>query len=225
MIPDLDKDVLAARIAKNIAALVDSTTEQFVMNLGVGIPTMVSEYVTNPNIYLQAENGMVGVGPLAEGDDVHPMLINASRQPVLETPGCSYMDSSASFGLIRGGHIDATVLGAFEVDQDANVANWIIPNGKQLGVGGAMDLVAGAKKVIIAMSHTNKGKSKLIKKCTLPITGLGEVDVVVTELAVFFVEKGKYILKKIAPEVTVDDVKSVTELAFEVDPKLEKMLA
>jgi len=225
MIPELDKDVLAARIAKNIAALVDSTTGQFVMNLGVGIPTMVSEYVTNPNIYLQAENGMVGVGPLAEGGDVHPMLINASRQPVLETPGCSYMDSSASFGLIRGGHIDATVLGAFEVDQDANVANWIIPNGKQLGVGGAMDLVTGARKVIIAMSHTNKGKSKLIKKCTLPVTGLGEVDVVVTELAVFFVEKGRYVLKKIAPEVTVDDVKSVTELAFEVDPKLEKMLA
>ncbi|MDL2209380.1 succinyl-CoA--3-ketoacid-CoA transferase [Desulfovibrio sp. OttesenSCG-928-O18] len=224
MIPELDKDTLSARIAKNIAALVDTTTEQFVMNLGVGIPTMVSEYVTNPNIYLQAENGMVGVGPLAEGDQIHPLLINASRQPVIETPGCAYMDSSASFAMIRGGHVDATVLGAFEVDQDANVANWIIPNGKQLGVGGAMDLVAGAKKVIIAMSHTNKGKSKLIKKCTLPITGAGEVDVVVTEIAVFFVENGKYILKKIAPEATVDDVKSVTELDFEVDPKLEKML-
>ena len=225
MIPELDKDVLAARIAKNIAALVDSTTEQFVMNLGVGIPTMVSEYVTNPNIYLQAENGMVGVGPLAEGDQIHPMLINAGRQPVLETPGCSYMDSSASFGLIRGGHVDATVLGAFEVDQDANVANWIIPNGKQLGVGGAMDLVAGAKKVIIAMSHTNKGKSKLIPKCTLPITGLGEVDIVVTELAVFTFKDGKITLIKKAPEITLEEIKSVTDVVYEVAPVVETMIA
>ncbi|CAK7065358.1 MAG: Butyrate--acetoacetate CoA-transferase subunit B [Desulfovibrio sp.] len=225
MIPELDKDALAVRIAKNIAALVDTATEPFVLNLGVGMPTQVSTYVTNPNVYVQAENGMMGVGALATPEEAHPMLCNAGRQPVLETPGCSYMDSVTSFGMIRGGHVDATVLGAFEVDQDANIANWIIPNGKQLGVGGAMDLVAGANKVIVAMSHTNKGKTKLIKKCTLPITGVGEVDIVVTELGVFFFENGTVILKKIAPEATVEDVRSVTELAFEVDPNLEKMIA
>jgi 3-oxoacid CoA-transferase B subunit len=135
------------------------------------------------------------------------------------------MDSSASFGMIRGGHLDATVLGAFEVDQDANIANWIIPNDKQLGVGGAMDMVGGANKVIVAMSPTNKGKTKLIKKCTLPITGLGEVDIVVTELGIFFFESSKVILKKIAPEIIVDDTQSVTELSFEVSPNLEKMIA
>jgi 3-oxoacid CoA-transferase B subunit len=226
MIPELSKEDLAARIAKNIAALVDDdATEPFVLNLGVGMPTQVATYVTNPNIYIQAENGMMGVGPLANEKEAHPMLCNAGRQPVLETPGCSYMDSASSFGMIRGGHVDATVLGAFEVDQDGNIANWIIPNGKQLGVGGAMDLVAGANKVIVAMSHTNKGKIKLIKKCTLPITGLGEVDVVVTEIGIFSFENGKVILKKIAPEVTVEDVKSVTDIFFTVAPDLEKMLS
>ncbi|GHV53606.1 succinyl-CoA--3-ketoacid-CoA transferase [Deltaproteobacteria bacterium] len=225
MIPALDKDALVARIAKNIAALVDQETEPFVLNLGVGMPTLVAAYVKNPNIYIQAENGMLGVGPLAGPEEAHPMLCNASRQPVLETPGCSYMDSVTSFGMIRGGHVGATVLGAFEVDQDANIANWIIPNGKQLGVGGAMDLVAGANEVIVAMSHTHKGKAKLIKKCTLPITGVGEVNVVVTEIGMFFFEHGRIILKKIAPEATVDDVRSVTELSFEAAPDIEKMIA
>jgi 3-oxoacid CoA-transferase B subunit len=121
--------------------------------------------------------------------------------------------------------VDATVLGAFEVDQDANIANWIIPNGKQLGVGGAMDLVAGANQVIVAMSHTNKGKTKLIRKCTLPVTGLGEVDVLVTELGVFFFEDGKVFLGKIAPEATVDEVKGVTELSFAASADPEKMIA
>jgi 3-oxoacid CoA-transferase B subunit len=225
MIPELDKDALAARIAKNIAALVDEATDPLVLNLGVGMPTQVSTYVKNPNIYVQAENGMIGVGPLASPEEAHPMLCNAGRQPVLETPGCSYMDSSASFGMIRGGHIDVTVLGAFEVDQEGNIANWIIPNGKQIGVGGAMDLVAGANKVIVAMSHTNKGKTKLIKKCTLPVTGVGEVDVVVTELGMFFFENGSVTLRKIAPEATVEDVKNATGLSFEVSQNLETMIA
>lgn len=224
MIPELNKDDLATRIAKNVAAIVDQSQKPYFLNLGVGMPTQVANYVTNPNVYIQAENGMLGVGPIAEGDQIHPMLINAGRQPVCETLGCSFMDSTASFGMIRGGHVDATVLGAFEVDQEANVANWIIPNGKQLGVGGAMDLVSGANTVIIGMSHTNKGKSKLIKKCTLPITGLGEVDIVVTELAVFYFQSGTITLTKIAPEVTVEEVKSVTEFDFEVASILDKMI-
>jgi 3-oxoacid CoA-transferase B subunit len=181
--------------------------------------------VTNENVFIQAENGMLGVGPIAIGGEIHPQLINAGRQPVTETLGCSYMDSCASFGMIRKGIVDATVLGAFEVDQNANVSNWIIPGGKQLGVGGAMDLVSGAKMVIIAMSHTNKGQPKLVKRCSFPITGIGEVDIVVTELAVFSFKDAKITLKKIAPEIGIDYLKTVTEIEFEVDHELENMLA
>ncbi len=221
---NISKEDASSRIAKNIAALFNDAEDITVLNLGVGIPTQVSNYITNENVYIQAENGMVGVGPIAEGDDIHPELINAGRQPVKETPGCSFLDSSASFGIIRGGHVDATVIGAFEVDQQGNVANWIIPNGKMLGVGGAMDLVVGAKTVIIAMIHTSKGRPKLIKECTLPITGYGEVDIVVTELGMFFFENGKVILKAIAPEIDVDYLKSVTSLDFEVSDDLKIMV-
>ena len=151
---ELSKEEKQERIAKNVARIIDEDTSLTFINLGVGIPTMVSNYVSRSDIYLMAENGMLGVGPIATGDDINPDLINAGRQPVLETKGCSYMDSAEGFGMIRGGHIDATVLGALEVDQNADVANWIVPSGKQLGVGGAMDLVGGARKVIIAMTHT-----------------------------------------------------------------------
>ena len=221
----LEKEVANSRIAKNIAALFNDVEDITILNLGVGIPTQVANYITNDNVFIQAENGMLGVGPIAVGDEIHPQLINAGRQPVKETPGCAFFDSSASFGMIRGGHIDATVIGAFEVDQHGNVANWIIPNGKMLGVGGAMDLVVGAKKVVIAMMHTSKGKSKLLKECTLPITGFGEVDVVVTEMAMFFFENGKIILKAIAPEVDVEYVRSITEFAFVVSEDLKVMEA
>ncbi len=219
----IDKDVANARIAKNIAALFNSVEEITILNLGVGIPTQVANYITNDNVFIQAENGMLGVGPIAVGDEIHPQLINAGRQPVKETPGCAYFDSSTSFGMIRGGHIDVTVLGAFEVDRHGNVANWIIPNGKMLGVGGAMDLVVGAKQVVIALMHTSKGKSKLLRECTLPITGFGAVDVVVTELAMFFFEKGRILLKAIAPEVDVDYVRSVTEFEFTVSDDIKVM--
>ena len=221
----IDKETANSRIAKNIASLFSDVEDITILNLGVGIPTQVANYITNDNVFIQAENGMLGVGPIAVGDEIHPQLINAGRQPVKETPGCAFFDSSTSFGMIRGGHIDATVIGAFEVDQHGNVANWIIPNGKMLGVGGAMDLVVGAKKVIIALMHTSKGKSKLLKECTLPITGFGEVDVVVTEMAMFFFENGKIILKAIAPEVDVDYVKSVTEFEFAVSDDLKVMEA
>lgn len=225
MIPELSKEELTDRIAKNVAAMMNDVQETYVVNLGIGIPSRASNFITNSNVFLHAENGILGVGPLAEGDQVHPMLINAGREPILETPGCFYMDSSFSFGLIRGGHVDVTVLGALEVDQEGNIANWIIPNGKQLGVGGAMDLVAGANKVIVAMGHTAKGKAKLIKKCTLPITGVGEVDVVVTELGIFSFESGRPVLTAIAPEITVDEIRTVTELEFDVPQKPARMLA
>jgi len=219
----LSREDVAMRIAKNIAALFNSTNDVFVVNLGVGIPTEVSNYITNPNVFIQAENGMVGVGPIAVGEEIHPQLINAGRQPVKETSGCAYIDSSLSFGMIRGGHIDATVVGALEVDQHANVANWIVPGGKQLGVGGAMDLVTGARKVIVAMAHTSKGKPKFIKECTLPITGRGEVDVLVTELAIFSFEGGRVILQAIAPEVDVPYLRGVTEPEFELCENLQLM--
>lgn len=222
--PELTKEQISARIAKNIAAMVNDVEHSYVLNLGVGIPTEVSNYVENENVYIEAENGMLGVGPLAVGDQIHPMLCNASRQPVVETSGCVYLDSTDSFGLIRGGYLNTTVLGAFEVDQEGNVANWIIPGGKQLGVGGAMDLVAGANRVIIAMTHCDKhGRPKLVKKCSLPVTARHEVDLVVTELGVFSFENGRVILKSIAPDTSIEYIQEHTELDFEVDASLTLM--
>ncbi len=211
---ELSKEASAARIAKNVAALVNGTDRPYVMNLGVGIPTQVSNYIENENVYIQAENGMLGVGPIAEGEQIHPQLINAGRQPVCQTDGCVFLDSVESFAMIRGGHVDATVLGAFQVDEQANVANWTIPGGKQLGVGGAMDLVSGAETVIIAMTHTNRGRLKLVKECTLPITGRGEADLIVTELAVFRFENGGWVLKKLAPDVTREELAAVTGFRY-----------
>jgi len=214
------------RIASVIARHFDSEAQngRLFINLGVGIPTMVADHVTNPYIYIQAENGMLGVGCAAPEGQMDHDLINAGRTCVTETPGCSYLDSAASFGMIRGGHVDATVIGAFEVDQKGNIANWIIPNGKQLGVGGAMDLVTGAREVVIAMQHTSKnGKPKLVKQCTLPITGIGEADMVVTEYAVFVFDKGRLILREIAPEITLDELRAITDADFDLSPDLHSM--
>jgi len=207
------------RIASTIARYFDkkAQSDRLFINLGVGIPTMVANYVTTPGIYIQAENGMLGVGCAAPEGQMDHDLINAGRTCVTETPGCAYFDSAISFGMIRGGHVDATVIGAFEVDQHANIANWIIPNGKQLGVGGAMDLVTGAREVVIAMQHTSKnGKPKLVKQCTLPITGIGEADMVVTEYAVFVFDKGRLILKELSPEVTLEELRAITDADFDL---------
>jgi len=212
------------RIAKRIARQFESDDHIIFINTGVGMPTMVPGFIKTKNVVVQAENGILGVGPFAEDDQIDPQLINAGRQHITETTGCSYFDSSISFGMIRGGHIDAAILGAFEVDQKGNIANWIIPNGKQLGVGGAMDLVAGAKKVIISMLHTDKkNKPRVKKECSLPVTGYGEVDMLVTEYAVFIFENQKMILKEIAPQITLDYLKSVTEAEYEIDPALKIM--
>lgn len=220
----LSKDEQKVRIAKNVAAIFDADESYSYINLGVGIPTMVADYVTREGVFLMAENGMLGVGPVADEAHAHPDLINAGRQNVLETAGCAYFDSVDAFAMIRGGHIDATVLGAFEVDQHGNVANWIIPGGKQLGVGGAMDLVSGANRVIIAMTHTSKTGSKLVKNCTLPLTARGKVNAVVTEYGVFVFENGKITLTKIAPEISLDELKSITDLDYEVAENLAQMV-
>ena len=223
----MDENEAKVRIAKRIALefLQQSKDKDIYINLGVGLPTMIADYTTSDRVFLQAENGMLGCGPKAKPDEEDPQLINAGRERITETIGCAYMSSDMSFGMIRGGHIDATVLGAFEVDEKGNVANWIIPNGKQLGVGGAMDLVSGAKQVYIAMQHvTKKGEAKIIPQCKLPVTGFGEVDVVVTEYALFRFHGGKMTLEEIAPEITIEELKSVTTAEYMIRPDLKPML-
>lgn len=210
------KDAVARRIARNAAEIINQMEGIHLVNLGIGLPSLISNFITNENIYLHVENGMIGIGPLAVGEQIDMQCINAGRQPVTEIKGSVYIDSSEAFGMIRGGHVSMTVLGAFQVDQYGNIANWINPNGTQLGVGGAMDLVKGANRVVIAMTHTNDGKPKLVKKCTLPITAYHEADVVITELGIFYFEEGKVILRKIAQDTTVEYIRSVTEIEFEV---------
>lgn len=220
-----DEEAAKVRIAKYIAAEFDAESGErdMFINLGVGIPTMVADYVTNSNIFLQAENGMLGVGPVADEAHADPLLINAGRAKVTETKGCSYLSSADAFGMIRGGHIDATVIGALEVNEKGDLANWIVPNGKQLGVGGAMDLVSGTKRVIIAMQHcSKKGKTKLVKECSLPITGYGCVNTIVTEYAVFNFIDGVMTLTAIAKEITQDELKSITEASYVVSDSLKQ---
>ncbi len=217
----MNREEAKVLIAKRIAREFESAERTTVINTGVGIPTMVPDFIKNENIVVHAENGILGVGPIAKEGEIDDQLINAGRQPVLTIEGCSFFDSAFSFGIIRGGHVDTTILGAFEVDEKGNVANWIIPNGKQLGVGGAMDLVSGARKVIIAMLHTDKkNNSKVKRKCTLPITGYGKVNMLVTEKAVFIFENGKMILKEIAPDISLDDLKRITEAKYEISEQL-----
>ena len=213
------------RIARRVAREFDAAQRKMIINLGVGIPTMVANYIESNQIYVQAENGMLGVGPRAEEGQIEPLLINAGREPVTETPGSCYFDSAESFGMIRGGHVDATVIGAFQVDIQGNIANWVIPNGRQLGVGGAMDLVFGANKVVVAMLHsTGKGKAKIVESCSLPVTGYGEADMVVTELAVFRLIDKKLTLTEILPGLDLDELRRLTDAPFAVSPDLTDYL-
>jgi acetate CoA/acetoacetate CoA-transferase beta subunit len=209
--------VIAKRIARELGA-------DMLVNLGIGIPTLVANYIpAGLRIYFQSENGLIGTGPIPEAGMSERFLTDAAGQPVTALPGACTFDSAMSFGLIRGGHLDVTVLGGLQVDQTGHLANWMIPGKMVPGMGGAMDLVTGARRVIVAMQHTAKGQPKIVKHCTLPLTSVRPVDLVVTELAVISFAQGVATLLETAPGVTVPEVLAATEAALAVPDHVPQM--
>lgn len=211
------KEIIARRVAMELK-------DNQLVNLGIGLPTMTSNYIDSDiKVTFQSENGMVGMGKVANEEEIDLNITNAGGQFVTINEDGAFFDSSMSFGLIRGGHVDVTVLGALEVDQYGNLANWIVPGKMVPGMGGAMDLVVGAKKVIVAMLHTVKGKSKILKNCTLPLTAKGVVDMIVTELAVMEVTKEGLVVREISKDITVEELKSMTEAELIIPNNLTYM--
>ena len=219
MIQDKDRkrEVIVKRVAKELK-------DGDLVNLGIGMPTLVANYIPEGiDILLQSENGYVGLGPNPEQGKEDPDIVNAGGQPSSVVPGGAFFDSAMSFTIIRGGHLDVTVLGALQVDQEGNLANWMIPGKLVPGMGGAMDLVAGAKRVIIAMEHTAKGDPKILNKCNLPLTAMGEVDLIVTDMGVIEVTPDGLLLTELAPETTVEEVMNATEAELKVSENLKVM--
>lgn len=209
--------VIAKRIAQELRS-------GMLVNLGIGIPTMVANFVpSDVKVFFQSENGLIGTGPIPEEGMSHRLLTDAGGRPVTALPGACTFDSAMSFGLIRGGHVDITVLGALQVDAHGLLANWMIPGKMVPGMGGAMDLVTGAKRVIIAMQHTAKGKPKIVNKCTLPLTSERPIDLVVSEMAVIAFPSGRATLLERAPDVSVEQVVAATEAKLVIPDKVPEM--
>lgn len=209
--------IIAQRIARELRP-------GMLVNLGIGIPTKVAAYVpAHMKIFFQSENGLIGTGPIPEEGLAHPLLTDAGGQPVTALPGACTFDSAMSFGLIRGGHVDVTVLGALQVDERGRLANWMIPGKMVPGMGGAMDLVSGAKRVIVAMQHTAKGRPKIVRQCTLPLTSIRPVDLVVSEMAVIAFPSGRATLMETARGVSAADVIAATEAELVVPGKIPEM--
>lgn len=212
------QEIIARRIAHELSA-------GLLVNLGIGIPTLVAKYLpAGLQVFFQSENGLIGTGAPPEEGMAHPTLTDAGGRPVTALPGACTFDSATSFGLVRGGHLDLTVLGGLQVDQEGHLANWKIPEKMIPGMGGAMDLVTGAKRVIVAMQHTTNGISKIVKKCQLPITSLRPVDLVVTELAVIGFREGNACLLETGPGVSVPGVLSATRATLTVPARVPEML-
>lgn len=214
----LTREQIAQRIAQEVE-------DGFTVNLGIGIPTLVANYIPSTKfVMLQSENGLLGMGPFPFEKDVDPDLINAGKQTVTAVKGASFFSSADSFAMIRGGHVDLTILGAMEVDETGSIANWMVPGKMVKGMGGAMDLVAGAKRVIVAMQHTDKsGQSKLRTKCTLPLTGVNCINKIVSDYGVIDVTPQGFVLREYAPDLTADDVVKATEGKITVAPDCKKM--